>query len=122
MGKKGTPHRKFSQEEKLRIVKMHLEENKSLSEIEREYQIGSSSVARWVKQYVEEGKAGLEPKGHKGNPYAALHSSKRLGELERLLLTVAKHEVEIERLKKGYYVKGAGADKELVTCRGRNLK
>ena len=122
MGKKGTPHRKFSKEEKLRIVKMHLEENKSIKEIERKQGIGHSRVSAWVRKYIEEGEEGLAPKGHKGNPYAALHTSKNLSELERLRLTVAKQEIEIERLKKGYFVEGVGANKEYVTGKGRNMK
>lgn len=121
MGKKGTPHRKFSKEEKLRIVRLHLEEKKSVREIEKEEKIGNSLVAAWVRKYIEEGETGLEPKGRKGNPYAALHTSKSLSESDRLKLTVAKQEIEIERLKKGYYVKGVGADKEFVTSKGRNM-
>ena len=35
---------------------------------------------------------------------------------------VAKLEIENERLKKGYQVKGVGATKEFVTGRGKNLK
>ena len=34
---------------------------------------------------------------------------------ERLRLLVAKQEIEIARLKKGYWVEGAGANKEYVT-------
>ncbi len=45
-------------------------------------------VAAWVKRYLEEGEDALEPKN--GNPYAALHRSKSLSEVERLRLTVAK--------------------------------
>ena len=100
MGKKGTPHRRFSKEEKLRIVKMHLDEHKSIRQIERETSIRSSLVSTWVKRYLEEGEEALEP--HNGNPYSALHTSKTLSEVERLRLIVAKQEVEIARLKKGY--------------------
>lgn len=122
MGKKGTPHRKFSKKDKLVIVKKHIEERMSVKEIEKVYGIGHSVVTRWIGEYVEGGETALEPKGHKGNPYAALHASKNLSELDRLRLTVAKQEIEIERLKKGYYVEGVGADKEFVTGRDRNTK
>jgi len=98
MGKKGTPHRRFSKEEKLKYVKEHLEEHISLQELEKKYRIGNSLIARWVKQYLEEGEESLEP--HNGNPYAALHTSKRLSEVDRLRLIIAKQEVEIARLKK----------------------
>ena len=36
MGKKGTPHRKWSKEEKMVIVKKHLDEHISIKEIEKE--------------------------------------------------------------------------------------
>ena len=120
MGKKGTPHRRYSKEEKLRIVKMHLDEHKSLLQIERETGIGNSTVSRWVKTYIEDGEDVLEP--HNGNPYAALHRSKSLSEVERLRLIVAKQEVEIARLKKGYRVEGAGANKVYVTGSEKTTK
>ena len=37
MGKKGTPHRKFSKEEKMKYVRLHLEEHLSVNQIEQEY-------------------------------------------------------------------------------------
>lgn len=120
MGKKGTPHRKFSKEEKLKYIKLHLEEHMSVRQIEAEYGIGQSLVSAWVKRYLEDGEEALEP--HNGNPYAALHTSKSLSEVERLRLLVAKQEVEIARLKKGYWVEGAGANREYVTGNGKTMK
>ena len=67
-----------------------------------------------------DGEEALEPRN--GNPYAALHRSKNLSEVERLRLLVAKQEVEIARLKKGYWVEGVGADREYVTGRGKTTK
>ena len=113
MGKKGVPHRKWSKEEKLRIVQRHLEKHISIRTLEQEENVEHGLVSAWVKRYLEEGADGLEPKN--GNPYAALHRSKSLSEIERLRLIVAKQEVEIERLKKGYWVEGVGASKEYVT-------
>ena len=100
MGKKGTPHRKFSKEEKMKYVRLHLDEHVSLMQIEREYGIRNAVVSEWVKRYLQDGEEALEPRN--GNPYAALHRSKNLSEVERLRLLVAKQEVEIARLKKGY--------------------
>ena len=99
MGKKGTPHRKYSKEEKMRYVRLHLEDHISVRQIERDYGIGSSLVSSWVKRYLQDGEDALEP--HNGNAYAALHRSKSLSEVDRLRLLVAKQEVEIARLKKG---------------------
>ena len=120
MSKKGIPHRKWTKEEKLRIVKLHLDEHKSILQIERECGVHNGLVSRWVKKYLEEGEDALE--AHKGNPYAALHTSKSLSEVERLRLIVAKQEVEIARLKKGYWVEGAGVSKEYVTGSGKTTK
>ena len=99
---------------------MHLDEHKSIMQIERESGIRNSLVSAWVKKYLEEGEDALEP--HNGNPYAALHTSKSLSEVERLRLIVAKQEVEIARLKKGYWVEGVGANKEYVTGSGKTTK
>jgi len=120
MGKKGTPHRKWTKEEKLKIIHLHLDGHISIREIEKEYGIEHSLVSHWVKIYLEDGEDALEP--HNGNPYAALHSSKSLSEVERLRLMVAKLEVENARLKKGYWVEGVGANKEYVTGKGKTTK
>ena len=117
---KGKPHRKWSKEEKLRIIHLHLDEHLSIREIEKECNVNNSLVTAWVKKCLEEGEDALEP--HSGNPYAALHSSKSLSEVERLRLMVAKLEVENARLKKGYWVKGVGASKEYVTGKGKTTK
>ena len=120
MGKKGTPHRKFSKEEKMKYVRLHLDEHVALMQIEREYGIRNTLVSEWVRRYLQDGEEALQPRN--GNPYAALHRSKNLSEVERLRLLVAKQEVEIARLKKGYWVEGVGADREYVTGSGKTTK
>ena len=92
----------------------------TVRQIEQEHGIGHALVSSWVKRYLEDGEEALEP--HNGNPYAALHRSKNLSEVERLRLLVAKQEVEIARLKKGYWVEGVGADREYVTGSGKTTK
>lgn len=92
----------------------------SIRQLEKENGISHSLISTWVKKYLEEGEDALEP--HNGNPYAALHTSKSLSEVERLWLIVAKQEVEIARLKKGYWVERAGANKEYVTGSGKTTK
>ena len=120
MGKKGTPHRKFSKEEKMKYVRLHLDEHVSLMQIEREYGIRNTLVSEWVRRYLQDGEEALQSRN--GNPYAALHRSKNLSEVERLRLLVAKQEVEIARLKKGYWVEGVGANREYVTGSGKTTK
>ncbi len=119
-GKKGISHRKWSKEDKLNIIRLHLDEHISIREIEKEHKVSHSMVSRWMRIYLEEGEDALEP--HNGNPYSALHTSKSLSEIERLRLMVAKLEVENARLKKGYEVKGVGANKEYVTGSGKITK
>ena len=120
MGKKGIPHRKFSKEEKMKYIRLHLEDHLSVGQIEQEYGIGHALVSSWVKRYLQDGEDALEP--HNGNPYAALHRSKNLSEVERLRLLVAKQEVEIARLNKGDWVEGVGVNKEYVTGSGKTTK
>ena len=120
MEKKKTHHRKWSKEEKLRFIRLHLDEHMSIREIERKYGVRNTLVSAWVKRYLEDGEEALEPKN--GNPYAALHTSKSLSEVDRLRLIIAKQEVEIARLKKGYWVEGVGANKEYVTGKGKTTK
>ena len=120
MGKKGTPHRKWSKEEKLRIIDRHLKDHISLLTLEKEEGVDHGLISAWVKRYQECGEEGLVARN--GNPYSALHTSKSLSEVERLRLVVAKQEVEIERLKKGYWVEGDGANKVYVTGNGAITK
>lgn len=120
MSKKGTPHRKWSKEEKLRIINRHLSEHVSLLTLEKEEGVGHGLISAWVKRYQEGGEEGLVARN--GNPYSALHTSKSLSEVERLRLIVAKQEVEIERLKKGYWVERDGANKVYVTGSGATTK
>ena len=98
MEKEKTHRRKWSKEEKLHYIRLHLDEHISVMEIERKYGVRNSLVSAWVKRYLEDGEDALEPKN--GNPYAALHTSKSLSEVDRLRLIIAKQEVEIARLKK----------------------
>ena len=120
--KKGQTKRVWTKEQKLEIVHKHLDEHISVHTLEKEYGAEHSMICRWVKEYIAGGEAGLEPKKRPGNRFAALHRSKNLSELERLRLLVAKQEVEIARLKKGYWVEGAGASKEYVTGQDVNTK
>ena len=120
--KKGKSRRVWTPEQKAEIVYKHLNNHISVRTLEKEYQADRSMICKWVKKYIAEGESSFVHKGHPGNPFAALHVSKNLSEVERLRLTVAKLEIENERLKKGYLVKGVGAAKEFVTGREKSLK
>ena len=120
--RKGQKKRVWTPEQKSEIVHKHLDEHISVRTLEREYAADRSMICRWVKEYITEGESAFTPKGHSGNPFAALHVSKNLSELERLRLMVAKLEIENERLKKGYWVEGVGANREYVTGQDVNTK
>ena len=120
--RKGQKKRVWTPEQKAEIVHKHLKEHISVRALEKEYHADRSMICKWVKRYIAEGESSFVHKGHPGNPFAALHVSKNLPEVERLRLMVAKLEIENERLKKGYLVKGVGAAKEFVTGREKNLK
>ena len=120
--RKGQKKRIWTPAQKLEIVNKHLEEHISVCTLEKEYGAEHGMICRWVKEYISGGEAGLEPKKRPGNRFAALHRSKSLSELERLRLLVAKQEIEIARLKKGYWVEGAGASREYVTGQDVNMK
>ena len=117
---KGGKNRKYSYEFKLKVVKEYLEDHLSLLELEKKYDVANSVILRWVKLYNE----GLLETGRKrtGNPFSALHTSKSLSREERLELENLKLRIENERLKKGYMVKGGGADKEYVSISGANTR
>ena len=117
---KGGKNRKWSVEEKLRIINRHLEAHLPMGQVAKEEDISSGMLSNWIHKYLEGGETALAKRP--GNPYAALHTSKHLGEEDRLRLIIAKQEVEIARLKKGYFVKGVGANKEYVTGKEKTTK
>ena len=117
---KGGKNRRWTVEEKLRIVNRHLKDHISINQVAREENISNGMLSSWISKYLDGGEAALA--GKSGNPYAALHTSKSLTEEERLRLIIAKQEVEIARLKKGYFVKGVGAGKEYVIGKEKTTK
>ena len=120
---KGGKNRKYTVEEKMSIVNMNLQDHKSITQIEKETGISDSLILSWIHRYLNEGIDGLKSKKQlSGNPFAALHSSKSLTNEERLELENMKLKIENERLKKGYLVKGVGANKEYVTFLEKNMK
>lgn len=120
---KGGKNRKWTNEERLKYVLMCEEENIPVRTLAREEGISRGTLQQWVNRYRKGGEEALNPeKMHPGNHFSALHSNKSLSEKERLILLVEKLQIENERLKKGYTVKGVGADKEFVTTKDLNSK
>lgn len=58
MAKKGQKYRNFTREEKIKAVKMILEEGKSQMEVERKI-LGkkkcTGTINRWIREYIQEG-------------------------------------------------------------------
>ena len=117
---KGGKNRKFTYEEKLRIMNDYFEVHLSKKNVCKKYSISRSTFERWKSYYLE----GILETGRKrpGNPYAALYTSKSLTKEERLELENLKLRIENERLKKGYLVKGGGANKEYVSISDANTR
>lgn len=122
---RGTKNNMRTPEEKEQIVLRCINENIPYRTLAKELRINDTVIRKWVLAYEKDGISGLKPKTGKcgsGNPYSALHNKKNLTEVERLRLELAKKEVECERLKKGYLVKGVGRRKEYVTINKKNSK
>ena len=121
--KKGQIKRIWTKEQKLAIIKRYYEEHISAGSLAKEYDADKGMICRWIRNYNQYGETAFDSKSHrKGNPFSALHTSKSLTENDRLRLQLAKLEIENERLKKGYHVKGVGANKAFVTLRDANTK
>lgn len=89
------------------------------------YSISRSVIWNWIKKYKENGLEGLKSQTGKAkysNPHAGLHLRKPKNRIEELELELMKKEIEIARLKKGYMVKGVGAEKEFVTTFDKSTK
>ena len=72
--RKGQTKRVWTPEQKSEIVHKHLDDHVSVRTLEREYTADRSMICRWVKEYIAEGESAFIPKGHPGNPFAALHT------------------------------------------------
>ena len=120
--KKGQKKRIWTKEEKLKITKRYSEEHLSARELGRIYDADYSMICRWIREYTAKGEVAFEEAKRSGNKYATIHTSKNISETEHLKLEIAKLQIENERLKKGYAVKGVGANKEFVTIKGANTK
>lgn len=119
---KGGTNRKWTAEQKYQLIQEYLASGLGVNPFADKHGISRRLFFSWLNKYYENGLEGLKRKPGSGNKFAAIHTSKSLDETERLQLIIAKQEIEIERLKKGYIVKGVGANKVFVTINDVNLK
>jgi transposase len=103
MSKKGSRHRKHSQEFKVQIVERNLYDGISVNDLATQYQLDPRMIRRWRSRYLEQGIDGLKPKA-KGRPKGTSgigRSKTRFdSELERLTYENVQLKLEILRLKK----------------------
>jgi len=105
---------KLRKEERLQVGKKIYEKELSIEDVMKEYGISRSCAEGWQTQYKRS--AGiLKRKREISVDYEGLSK-------DELLLEIMKKDIEIERLKKGYSVKGVGAQKEFVTIKDVNTK
>lgn len=110
--------------EKETIVKRYLS-GESPKKLAKEINSTVKMVIEWTNKYEKDWIEGLISKTGKArysNPHAGLHLRKPKNKIEELELELMKKEIEIARLKKGYMVKGVGAEKEFVTTFDKNIK
>lgn len=115
----------YTDEEKLKIVKDHINNRIPIRACATKYNISISSLVYWLRKYRENGAEGLKSmigkhRGpNKGRPKGTLKPKTTIEELQKENL---KLQVEIERLKKGYLTKGVGAKKEFISINNKNFK
>ena len=110
-------------EEKEKILKEFYSGKIGRNEICKKYDISTSVFKKWRDNYEINGVEGLKSNTGKSNTgRKKSHFKKPKNRIEELELELMKKEIEIARLKKGYMVKGVGAEKEFVTIFDKNTK
>ena len=119
---KGGKNKYWTKEEKLKLVKEHIEQHVSTIEITNREKISNGMYNNWLKKYLELGEKGLENKKKPGNPLIKYSVKKNLTEIEKLEYENMKLRIENERLKKGYMVEGDGQIVVFSGSKNKNLK
>ena len=107
-------------EEKEKIVLEYINGSVGYPMVAESHGLRREVLWRWIKAYRQNGIEGLRPKSRR--PHVKKIKTKTGSEVERLKRQLARKEIEIERLKKGYAVKGDNKKKEYVTTFDRNSK
>jgi transposase-like protein len=121
---KGTKNVMRTPEEKETLIKDYYKSDLSYKDYAETHGVSDKLFRKWAKIYLSDGLKGLKSQTGKGpgNLFAALHTSKKLTEMDRLRLENMRKDIVIARLKKGYFVKGAGSKKEYVSIKKKNTK
>lgn len=118
----GGKNRKWTPEEKEAIVLEYLNGKAGYESVARGHDVAESLLRSWIRKYRENGIDSLKSKTGKNPKPGVGHYDRHPSEVEKLKKELLKKEIEIERLKKGYLVKGGGAQKEFVTTFDANTK
>lgn len=115
-------NRYWSQQDKLKIVLEVMDKKNKRSEIVKKYDISDGMLSTWTTKYLTDGEDALGNTSKPGNPLAKYQRRKELTPLEQMEYENMKLKIEVERLKKGYTVKGVGKNKEFVIINNKNSK
>ena len=105
---KGGKNKTHTKEEKIKYVKMMLEDGYSAKKLEKEYGVSHSLTDRWKRKYLEFGEDSIENQKKPGNPLCKYSNKKNLSKEEQLEYENMRLRIENELLKKGYLMKGDG--------------
>jgi transposase len=73
----------YNAETKRTIVRLHLEEGRSLKSLSEEFSVSKSGISNWVKQYREECRTNTETKAEYDLMAENLRLRKQLEEMEK---------------------------------------
>ena len=116
----GGKNRKWTPEEKEAIVLEYLSGKAGTRAMAAAHNLSRSVLRSWIQKYGENGTEGLKSRNH-SNPNLGKYN-RHPTEVDKLKKELLKKDIEIERLKKGYQVKGGGDQKEFVTTFDVNTK
>ena len=118
----GGNNRKRTPQEKEAIVLEYLNGKAGYRVVAASNEVHPSLFLTWIRKYRENGIEGLISKSGKSPKPKAGKYDRHPSETEKLKKELLRKQVEIERLKKGYQVKGGGGQKEFVTTFDANTE
>ncbi len=118
----GSKNRMRTAEEKEAIVLEYLNGEAGYRAVASAHGLNGSVMKRWIRKYRENGIEGLRSQTGRHTNRNVGHYDRHPSQIEKLKKELLKKEIEIERLKKGYLVKGGGDRKEFVTTFDANTR
>lgn len=118
----GTKNQMRSSEEKETLILEYLNGNEGYQSYAKKNNINASLFHVWLVKYRRCGLEGLKSNTGTKSGVGTGRPKAHISEEEKLKCKIIKLEIEVARLKKGYQVKGVGAQKEYVTTPDVNMK